>query len=511
MEAFDLTDKDVGRRGIAALQRQAEQGPVRLIARGARFRERVELIGCTFAEFDLEGAEVEQGMTLNACTFRDDVGMDRLSGPRLSVIDATIVGSAYLRGAEVSSMILEGITFGDYVSLDEARIGQLSLRNVSFAAEVRLRQLTVAGEARFRGVTFKGVASFQDSSWGALRITGCDFDGPAHTGGMAVAQTLALVGCRMADSRNLEFRSGSLCEIREVVFAQPLNLRVLAPELDASSSSFEQGLDLILAPGALLHLARASLGGPSLITGDVVAGARPRLTSLDGTRLQNLTLRGLDLRDCSFVRAHALDDVVISGQDQLPLAPRFGRWQARREVLPDEYGLRHARELRRRPHGPARWYTGNSTPRNADPATLAETYRALRRGREEARDRPGAADFYYGEMEMRRIAAASATDRIIINLYWLLSGYGIRASRALVAYAVVVALLSVGLWHWGLSKEVPFTDVVPYVLATTTVLAKPAVDLKLDTIGTYLQVVARLAGPALFALMLLALRSRVRR
>ena len=29
-------------------------------------------------------------------------------------------------------------------------------------------------------------------------------------------------------------------------------------------------------------------------------------------------------------------------------------------------------------------------------------YRALRKGREDVKDEPGAADFYYGEMEMRR-------------------------------------------------------------------------------------------------------------
>ena len=37
-----------------------------------------------------------------------------------------------------------------------------------------------------------------------------------------------------------------------------------------------------------------------------------------------------------------------------------------------------------------------------EPARLAAVYRELRKGREDAKDEPGAADFYYGEMEMRR-------------------------------------------------------------------------------------------------------------
>ncbi|TXC99969.1 hypothetical protein FS847_01620 [Streptomyces sp. ISID311] len=35
-------------------------------------------------------------------------------------------------------------------------------------------------------------------------------------------------------------------------------------------------------------------------------------------------------------------------------------------------------------------------------ATLTSVYRQLRKAREDALDQPGAADFYYGEMEMRR-------------------------------------------------------------------------------------------------------------
>ena len=46
-------------------------------------------------------------------------------------------------------------------------------------------------------------------------------------------------------------------------------------------------------------------------------------------------------------------------------------------------------------------------PEDAEPASpapeqIAAIYRALRKGREDGKDEPGAADFYYGEMEMRR-------------------------------------------------------------------------------------------------------------
>jgi predicted hotdog family 3-hydroxylacyl-ACP dehydratase len=40
------------------------------------------------------------------------------------------------------------------------------------------------------------------------------------------------------------------------------------------------------------------------------------------------------------------------------------------------------------------------------PAQAAAAYRALRKSREDNKDEPGAAEFYYGEMEMRRHANA---------------------------------------------------------------------------------------------------------
>ena len=70
---------------------------------------------------------------------------------------------------------------------------------------------------------------------------------------------------------------------------------------------------------------------------------------------------------------------------------------------------------------------------------IAGLYRALRKGREDAKDEPGAADFYYGEMEMRRhvgrtsdrpadnhasVLSRGRVERSILTAYWLVSGYG---------------------------------------------------------------------------------------
>lgn len=299
--------------------------------------------------------------------------------------------------------------------------------------------------------------------------------------------------------------------MRECSFSQPVNLRVAAASVDARSTSFERGVDLVLSSGAQLSLAGASIGGPSLLTTDPDASTPARLTSLDGARLSKLTLRGLDLQGCAFVRAHALDEVAIGGRGQLPRSPKHWPWTGRRETLSDEYDLRFAYDVTVRPFTQSDWERERRPPNvSADPATLAETYRALRRGREQASDRPGASDFYYGEMEMRRLAA-SGTERLILQAYWLLAGYGLRASRALVAYGCGVVAMTLLLLAWGLKTTQSVGQVLAHVLGTTTVLAKVDDDVQLNTFGLYVQIAARLLGPALFALMVLAVRARVRR
>jgi uncharacterized protein YjbI with pentapeptide repeats len=503
---FHLDGMDVGSRVLAALARESETDKIVLSCCGATFRERVEWEGVTFAQLDATGAAFEQGMAMSSCTVSGDAFLDRVSAPLLRLDRVVFEAAVYARGAQVTLAKLDDVEFRGYASFDEARLNQATFRGVSFSAEARFRQLACTDLGNLRHVAFRTVASFQESRWGGLRFAGCKFDGPVQIGDASVRQRLSFVGCRLRDSRTLELSAGEACELRETSFEQPLNLRVSAPRVEASHASFELGVDLVLSPGAKLDLEGASLSGPSLImTAAVPDAARARLGSLMGTRLAGLTLRGLDLTTCSFALAHTLDDVVISGRGQLSRAPWARGWIGQREVIVDEIDYWRGSRPRRR--------TGLVTAGSDEPghaSTLAETYRALRRGRENAKDRPGAADFYYGEMEMRR-RSAPAVDRVVLGVYWLVGGYGLRASRALLAYLLLVGSLAVALTCWGLSVHAPFSEILVYVLATTTVLQKPSPTLHLTVLGSYLQVAARLIGPAMFALILLALRSRVRR
>jgi hypothetical protein len=182
---------------------------------------------------------------------------------------------------------------------------------------------------------------------------------------------------------------------------------------------------------------------------------------------------------------------------------------------------------------------------NVSPSVVAETYRALRKGLEDSRDAPGASDFYYGEMEMRRHdRTRTRAERGLLWVYWLVSGYGLRASRALVCLAGAMAATVVLLLAFGL----PTTDPVPQTqgtsrsgtvrLATTT--PDPALTLpmrrrfsadragraalvvvnsvvfrssgqNLTTPGTVIEMLSRIGEPVLLGLAALAVRGRVKR
>jgi hypothetical protein len=156
-------------------------------------------------------------------------------------------------------------------------------------------------------------------------------------------------------------------------------------------------------------------------------------------------------------------------------------------------------------------------------------YRALRKGREDAKDEPGAADFYYGEMEMRRLArrpgyrigaglprigpaSRGRVERWILTAYWLVSGYGLRAWRAVAGLAVVTALFAVTFHFVGFAvppRPVSYWTSLLYAFRATLSLTDDQV--KLTAWGQLLQGVLRLTGPVLLGLALLALRGRVKR
>lgn len=164
------------------------------------------------------------------------------------------------------------------------------------------------------------------------------------------------------------------------------------------------------------------------------------------------------------------------------------------------------------------------------------------------KNEPDAADFYYGECEMRRHdTTRPQSERALLTAYWALSGYGLRATEALAWLGAAMAATIAVMVLWGLpvddpkptttgrqaaaGQQVTLTTDTPDPVNPTGPLPDRATSERfekalrvvvnsvvfrssgqdLTTTGTYTEMTSRLAEPVLLGLAVLAVRSRVKR
>jgi len=112
-------------------------------------------------------------------------------------------------------------------------------------------------------------------------------------------------------------------------------------------------------------------------------------------------------------------------------------------------------------------------------------------------------------MEMRRHGKGALFERAVIWLYWLVSGYGLRASRALLALGVTVLFFAFLFTVWDIRDGLFGDNLVFSLQSTTSLLRSPEEHLSIK--GRLLEIGLRLLGPLFFGLALLSLRGRVKR
>jgi len=272
---------------------------------------------------------------------------------------------------------------------------------------------------------------------------------------------------------------------------------------------------------------------------------RPRLISLRQANVGSpgvLAVANVDLSACRFFGASGLDQLRVEADCLFAKPPRgwrhgdgkYHRRYTRRRTLAEEHHFWQDRVRSGGRHKPdasgttgrdvdsasTNWYPPECRPpRWLDPpaepvsaAQIAPLYRALRKALEDRKDEPGAADFYYGEMEMRRRSATWA-ERSILWFYWLISGYGLRASRAIAALLIMLALLAMPLHFWGFTPGESYGRALLFAAQSSiSLLRAPASQPYHETAGgQVVEILLRLAGPLFFGLALLSLRGRVKR
>ncbi|MFH9371338.1 hypothetical protein ACH4K8_37420 [Streptomyces anulatus] len=309
-------------------------------------------------------------------------------------------------------------------------------------------------------------------------------------------------------------------------------------------SRFEYPLTIAAEPDPFVltngsELAETTLAG--------APGPGVRVASLRGVDAAHLVLADVDLSGCLFTGTVHLDQLRLEGActfDTAPSSVRWRRWPpvrfTERRVLAEEHHWRAGQ-----PGAVRGWNVAVLGAGRAGPLQLAPVYRALRKAFEDGKHEPGAADFYYGEMEMRRHADdIPRTERGLLTGYWALSGYGLRASRALAWLGASMLLTIVLLMAFGLAQDTPkqtATGTVPAgggkvtfeidkddpqnptgdrftgerfekalnVTLNSVVFRSSGQDL--TTAGTYIEMTSRLTEPVLLGLAVLAVRNRVKR
>jgi hypothetical protein len=480
----------------------------------ATFDDETQFAGVTFS-----------GITwFSVATFSGDAGFN----------DATFGGDAHF----------DGVTFSRDAQFGEATLkGNSDFERATFRRDARFGEATFTGDARFDGATFSRDAEFD----------GVTFSGEAGFGGVTFKRRAGFTGVRFEQARHF----GPLLAHRglvldEVQFAQQVQIEVSSTGVCCRRARFAGGVQFGLRWACVL-LDDTDLAAPSILAGiprlsseelatreERIARAwrrlragkiceRPQLMSLRQANVAGLTLSNVWAGDCRFAGAHNLDALRLEPDVGFATAPipvgSGGRGWGGREVIAEERAWRFSRSRRnwKAPEWPP--WLDDPEPGALGPGQIAGLYRALRKGREDIKDEPGAADFYYGEMEMRRrarpggnpggqssAASRGRVERGILTAYWLVSGYGLRAWRAVAWLAVVTALLAVAFHLVGFAvppRPVSYWTSLLYAFRATLSLTDNQVTL--TAWGQLLQSVLRLTGPVLLGLALLALRGRVKR
>ncbi|NSC24038.1 pentapeptide repeat-containing protein [Streptomyces albus subsp. chlorinus] len=456
-----------------------------------------------------------------------------------------------LRGTPVSGELLAELCSrlrpGDGAA---PRFGSADFSGARFeeaGAPLSFRQAVFEGPVRFVDASFRAGrevfldrARFEAEVWldnarveGVLRLRHAVFAAPVFLGPLVCSDTVDLTGA---------------------VFEGAARFRIAAPLVRCVNARFDGPASFQLRY-ARLALEGAHLQQPSTVMTShhfaappehVPARQRPVTVSVMSLRevdASMLLLSDVDLSGCLFAGTHHLDQLRLEGRWDMSAAPSGVRWHrgvpywcTKRYVIEEE---RRWRAIRRRPASRHNW--GDAPARDHDApglAALTTTYRQLRKAREDAKDEPGAADFYYGEMEMRRYSRGwRHAERWLLTLYWAASGYGLRASRALAwlaasMLATVLLMMAVGLPDTparpypagsGLTGKQPPGLHRPLPERFTAERAGKAVDVVLNSVvfrssgprltraGGYLEKAARLVEPTLLGLAVLAVRSRLKR
>jgi uncharacterized protein YjbI with pentapeptide repeats len=465
--------------------------------------------GYQLPEADLEGPTFPCAVRFDRAIF---VGVSSFRGAKFAR-PTSFDGATFRGGVDFSGALFEA-----HADFDGAHFEQrVSFRRAVFSDHAGFEKTKFGDAAHFDGATFRAYVDFDGASFaGDAMFTMATFQLSRQFGPLSVARQLSIDECVFDERIRIEAAAATITG-RGAIFAGGAEIRARWAEIALDNADFTRASSISAAPAwpAVRDVC------PSAPKGSVEPGPRPRLVTLRGANVGSLSLSGLDLRPCRFFGAQGLPAMTVEAGCVWPHSPQ-GKWRAARETIAEEHEYRSERwnDASTRP---PRWLRYRDGREEFRPEQLAALYRALRKAREDSKDLAGANDLYYGEMEMRRSVPVSsaagsrrvraATDRAILLAYWAISGYGLKASRAIATFAALVILGAVAFATYGFEPKPDATRALIYSLeSTSSLIRSPAAPgYHITYTGEVIQMLLRLLGPLLVALALLAIRARIKR
>ncbi|MEV7077801.1 pentapeptide repeat-containing protein [Streptomyces sp. NPDC093516] len=483
-----------------------------------------------------ESATFENDAAFRSATFKGNAGFDSVTFKS----NAGFELAAFKGFAWFGSVAFEGNAGFNSVAFESsAGFGWATFESNAAFDAAAFNGFAGFGRATFRGNACFEWATFKDDAW----FESATFVEVDQFGPLVCAGRLVLSGAKFGGPVTLSVAARRLV-CRRTRWSSTAEIRLRYATVDFAHAVFEYPLTIAAEADPFV------LADGRQLVDDPISGAPDsgvRVASLRGVDAAHLVLADLDLSGCLFSGTVHLDQLRLEGActfDTAPPGVHWRRWPpvrfTERRVLAEEHHWRASRS------GAVRgWNAAVLGAGRAGPVQLAPVYRALRKAFEDGKHEPGAADFYYGEMEMRRHADdIPRSERGLLTAYWALSGYGLRASRALAWLGAAMLLTIVLLMAFGLAQDTPkqtATGTVPAgggkvtfeidkddpknptgnrftserfekalnVTLNSVVFRSSGQDL--TTAGTYIEMTSRLTEPVLLGLAVLAIRNRVKR
>ncbi|MEV5463763.1 pentapeptide repeat-containing protein, partial [Streptomyces cellulosae] len=371
-------------------------------------------------------ATFQRDASFGLATFQDDAWFGSATFQRNADFtsttfqdDATFASATFQGGAQFASAAFQGgAWFGAATFQHEAQFSFATFQDDAGFASAAFQGYTAFGSTTFQGgagfasATFQGYTAFGSTTFQRnaefesatfqhdVTFDHAFFERAVTLGPLVCAGQVLLSEAVFGGPVTLSFAARHL-ECRRTRWSSTAEVRLRYATVDFSHAVFEYPLTIAAEPVPFVVAGGYLLAEASLAS---LPDAAVRLTSLRGVDAAHLVLADVDLSSCLLTGTVHLDQIRLEGNCSFERVPTGMHWQARRPVrftqrrtLAEEHHWRA-----RQPAAAPGWHAAMPDVGHAGPAQLAPVYRALRKAFEDAKNEPGAADFYYGEMEMRR-------------------------------------------------------------------------------------------------------------